>query len=121
MQPINSSLMASLSAGTKTAAAPAPDPASPAVSRPVVVQPNAAAAPAPTESELKQAIKAANAALKEISSDLEFAHDESTGKTLVRVYDTNTKEVIRQFPTEEMLAIAHAIDNFRGLLIQQKA
>ena len=120
MQPINSSLAASAQAGTRTTAAPAV-PADPAVLRPVVVRPNTADIPKPTESELKLAIKVANAALKEISSDLEFAHDDTTGKTLVRVFDTNTKEMIRQFPTEEMLAIAKAIDGFQGLLIQQKA
>lgn len=117
MQPINFSSIALQPAGTKTAPVPAA-PAVPAVPPAAAVRESA---PAPTESELKQAIKTANAALKEISSNLEFAHDESTGKTLVRVYDTSTKEVIRQFPTEEMLTIARAIDNFRGLLIQQKA
>lgn len=118
MQPINFSSIALQPAGTKTAPAPAPAPAAPAVSPPAAVRESA---PAPTEAELKQSIKTANAALKEISSNLEFAHDDSTGMTLVRVYDTTTKEVIRQFPTEEMVTIARAIDNFRGLLIQQKA
>jgi flagellar protein FlaG len=70
---------------------------------------------------IDEAISAANTALKSISSSLEFSKDSSTGKDLVRIIDTNSNEVIRQFPTEEMLAIARAIDNFKGLLIDQKA
>ena len=75
----------------------------------------------PTDSELKKAIEVSNSALKQIASSLEFTQDNSTGKALVRVYDRETKELIRQFPTEEMVAIAEAIDNFKGLLIHQKA
>ncbi len=70
---------------------------------------------------LGQAIVTANTALKSISSSLEFSKDTSTGKDLVRVIDTKSNEVIRQFPTEEMLSIARAINNFQGLLIDQKA
>lgn len=77
--------------------------------------------PPTTDSDLKQAIDVSNAALKQIASSLEFAQDKSTGKTLIRVYDRTTNELIRQFPTEEMLAIAKAVDNFKGLLIHQKA
>jgi flagellar protein FlaG len=75
----------------------------------------------PTDSELKKAIEVSNTALKQIASSLEFTQDNSTGKALVRVYDRDTKELIRQFPTEEMVAVAEAIDNFKGLLIHQKA
>lgn len=74
-----------------------------------------------SESEVNKAISTANTALKLIASNLEFSRDESTGKSLVRIIDTGTKEVIRQFPTTEMLSISKAIDNFKGLLIHQKA
>ena len=74
-----------------------------------------------SESEIKQSIKVANAALKSISSSLEFSQDASTGRSLVRIIDTSTNEVIRQFPTEEMLSISRAIDGFKGVLIHQKA
>ena len=75
----------------------------------------------PTDSELKKAIEVSNSALKQIASSLEFSQDKSTGKALIRVYDRGTHELIRQFPTEEMVSIAKAIDNFKGLLISQKA
>ena len=77
--------------------------------------------PSPTDSELQKVIAISNAALKQIASSLEFSQDKSTGKALIRVYDRGTNELIRQFPTEEMVSIAKAIDNFKGLLISQKA
>jgi flagellar protein FlaG len=39
----------------------------------------------------------------------------------VRVVDTETKQLIRQVPTEEMVAISHALDRMTGLLLAQKA
>jgi flagellar protein FlaG len=75
----------------------------------------------PDATQLKQAVDDANAALKNISSELEFTADPSTGKTVVRVIDRSTQQVIRQFPSEEMLAIARAIDRVQGILIHRKA
>jgi flagellar protein FlaG len=75
----------------------------------------------PTDVELQRVIEQSNSALKQIASSLEFSQDLSTGKTLIRVYDRTTSELIRQFPSEEMIAIAKGIDSFKGLLINQKA
>lgn len=110
MQPIDSRLMASPS-GPATQTATSSRPAAPPPAENVQ----------PSEFELEQAIATANTALKAVSSDLEFARDTSTGKTVVRVIDAGTQQVIRQFPSEEMLAIARALDRFQGLLLRQKA
>ena len=74
----------------------------------------------PSDSQINEAIKIANSALKAISSSLEFSQDSRTGKNVIRVIDTSSKEVIRQFPTEEMLSVARAINQFKGVLINQK-
>ena len=71
--------------------------------------------------QLEEAVKAANDFLKPINDGIQFSLDEDTGKTVVKVIDLATKDVIRQFPSEEMLAIAKAIDQMKGLLVQQKA
>ena len=81
----------------------------------------------PTESvavndaQLKSAIDAANEFVKPINSAVQFSMDKESGSTVVKVLDTMTKEVIRQIPSEEMLAIAKALNQFQGLLIKQKA
>lgn len=74
-----------------------------------------------TRTQVEEAAKAVNEFLKPINNMLQFQVDEDTGKTVVKVIDLATKDVIRQFPSEEMLTIAKAIDKMKGLLIQQKA
>ena len=76
---------------------------------------------APSPEQVKQAIEAANEALRAASANLEFAQDPSTGKTVVKIVDVTTRQVIRQFPSEEMLSIARALDRLQGLLLVEKA
>ena len=71
--------------------------------------------------ELEEAVKQVNDFLKPINNSIQFNLDDDTGKTIVKVIDLATKDVIRQFPSEEMLGIAKAIDKMKGLLVQQKA
>lgn len=68
----------------------------------------------------KRAAEQINKALKQFDSNIQFSVDENN-KTNVKVIDTQTKEVIRQMPSKEMLAIAEALDKFQGLLIRIKA
>ena len=70
---------------------------------------------------LKQATDQLNQAIKLMANNLQFTIDEETGIDVVKVVDTDTKEVIRQFPSEEILAIAKAIDQLQGLLVRDKA
>ena len=52
---------------------------------------------------------------------LQFAIDDTTDKPVVRVTDASTGELIRQFPSEEILAIARSLDKMKGLLLSQEA
>ena len=70
---------------------------------------------------LEEAVSAINAFLKPISNNLEFSVDEGSGKTVVKLVDTETNTVLRQYPTKEALAIARDIDKFQGLLINTEA
>jgi flagellar protein FlaG len=58
---------------------------------------------------LEQARKQANAALVQKGSELTFEFADDVDRVVVRLVDTRTREVIRQFPTEEMLQIARAL------------
>ena len=81
----------------------------------------ATSAPA-TADDVRQAAKQVNQALKgTASSDLQFSVEGENKQVVVRVVDSQTKEVIRQIPSEEMVAISKAMDNLSGLLVQQKA
>lgn len=54
-------------------------------------------------------------------SQISFSIDEESGMRIVKILDTQSKEVIRQFPSEEAVALALALDKIQGLLIKDKA
>ena len=56
-----------------------------------------------------------------INSNLEFSLDDDTGQMVVKIIDRATKEVIRQMPSEEMLAVAKTLDSIKGLFVRQTA
>lgn len=68
---------------------------------------------------LKEAMQKINQTMA--SSNLQFTVDEETGMNVVKVVDTETKEVIRQMPSEEVLVIAKVLDQLQGLLLRDKA
>lgn len=72
--------------------------------------------------ELKNAVAVINQAMRQSNHSLEFSVDTDTHQTVVRMVDTSTGELIRQFPSEATLAISRSIGQFqRGLLLTQKA
>ena len=75
-----------------------------------------------TSSQLQNATDNVNKVLKQSNKSLEFSVDTGTKKSIVKLIDTDTGDLIRQYPTEEMLAISNAIDQFQqGGLLKQKA
>jgi flagellar protein FlaG len=75
----------------------------------------------PTADELEKAVKDVKDFLSTSAQNLEFSVDNDTGQTIVKVIDRQTEEVLRQIPSEEMLQIAKALDQLRGVLVNQKA
>lgn len=72
--------------------------------------------------DLERAVAAVNQAMQQSGRNLEFSVDSDSQKTIVRVVDTRTGELIRQVPTETALEISRSIDQFqRGLLLNQTA
>jgi flagellar protein FlaG len=57
-----------------------------------------------------------------LAPELQFSVDQSSGRSIIRFTDRATNEVIRQFPSEEALALTKAMDQFqRGLIFNRKA
>jgi flagellar protein FlaG len=90
-------------------------PSLPAVSSP------AAAQGEPDSAQLAQAVASINQTLRALTPGLEFSVDQDSRRTVVRVVDQQTKELIRQMPTAETLEIAKALDRVQGLLISLRA
>ena len=99
--------------GSAETAAPVPRPA-PA---PVAAVPQSP----PSDAELQAAVTQINQVLKAHNNSLQFEIDRASGKTIVRVIDDDTHEVVRQFPSEEVLAIARAIPPISGALLKDTA
>jgi len=90
-------------------------------SQPAQKTDNQATPSSATSEQVKDAVKSMNDFVHSINSSLNFSVDKDSGETVVKVMDVDTKEVIKQIPSEEMLAIAKAVDKLKGLLVQQKA
>lgn len=79
----------------------------------------------PSAAEVREAARKAQEVLQSKSNSLVFSLDKDSGKTVVKVVDSATDEVIRQFPSEEMLALAKSLEEFQGLkrgdLLKEKA
>lgn len=71
--------------------------------------------------ELNTVIKSVNDIIKPFNNSLQFNIDQDSGRTVVKIMDSTTQEVIKQIPSEEMLALAKALDQLKGLLVTQKA
>lgn len=80
----------------------------------------------PPPERVAQAIKQVNDDFIQKGQNLyaSYERDKATGINVVKVMDKNTREVVRQFPAEEIIAIAEAIDRYqegRGRLIHVSA
>jgi flagellar protein FlaG len=58
---------------------------------------------------LDAAVQAFSEYLRQSKSDLVFQTDASSGKTYFKIVDSKTQEVIRQVPSEEILAMARKL------------
>ena len=85
-----------------------------------ILEPCRPAAP-PTPEQLNQAVKQIQDVIKQTAQSLQFSIDKDSGMTVVKVVDTESKKVIRQIPSEEVMAIAKALDKLQGLLVKQQA
>ena len=77
----------------------------------------------PSDSELsvEDAIKRLSDFVSPSQSSLSFSVDDVSGRQVVTIVDSQSNEVIRQFPSKEAIAIARALDKLQGLLIRDKA
>jgi flagellar protein FlaG len=81
--------------------------------------PTAAGAPggAVDPEQLQKLLGEIRAEVQNVQRALQFSVDEESGATIVRIIDSQTKEVIRQIPTEEVLSIASRLRAAAGGLL----
>ncbi len=71
--------------------------------------------------DMKSALTQANQMLQQqASTSLQFQVDPSSKQTVVQMIDVNSKEVIKQFPSEEFLRMASVVDTLQKQLVNEK-
>ena len=98
-------------------AAPAHEPQTAMPRLPAAPVAPAAYVPEVAQIHLDDAIARTNASMRSVATNLQFEKDSSSGKTVVRVIDSETQQVLRQMPSEEMLAMSKALDRLQGLMV----
>jgi len=93
----------------------------PALPRVAVPAPEPAPAAKPAREKVKEAVEEIQRNISSSNTDLQFSVDSATGRTIVSVVDAETKEIVRQIPTEEVMKLARALDRMQGLLFKGKA
>ncbi len=69
----------------------------------------------------EEAIQELKNTLEEIKHNrLEFSVHEDTGRTVVKIIDQDTGEVIKQLPPEELLDLAEKLKEMSGVLFDKK-
>lgn len=83
------------------------------------VPPKAEKDEATRSGNLAQAVNDINGHIQNLQRDLQFSIDDDSGQTVIKVIDSESKEVIRQIPPEEVLAMADRMaDMHEGLILQ---
>jgi flagellar protein FlaG len=99
--------------------APPPSDAAPVESKQIAVK---LVTEQPSTPKLQNVVDSINNSLRQANKNLEFSVDPDTKKSVIRLVDTETGEMIRQFPSADAIKISIAIDRIQqGLLLKQKA
>ena len=78
---------------------------------------------------IERVVSELEAYVQNAQRNLDFHVDDKTGRVVVKVVDATNDSVIRQIPSEEMIAISHRLQEFmdenqidmRGMLLEIKA
>lgn len=61
-----------------------------------------------------------NSYMQNLNRSLKFSVDDQSGETVIRVIDSETDELIRQIPAEELLVVRSSLEEYRGMLLEMK-
>jgi flagellar protein FlaG len=77
---------------------------------------NLPAAPSVPVVDVREAVERLNELLGNKQRNLRFQVDEGSGRTVITVINAATKEVVRQIPSAELLAIARKLEALGSLI-----
>ncbi len=72
-----------------------------------------------TTKEVEEVLEAFQDLSETIQTKLSFTVDDSNNEIVVKVYDKESNKLIRQFPSEEMLALQDKMTDLAGFLFSE--
>jgi flagellar protein FlaG len=76
---------------------------------------------APSQEELKKLVSTMQAKVAQTASDLQFSIDKESGKSVVKVTERASNQVIWQFPSEQALQVTKELDRYLGAFLNRTA
>lgn len=70
---------------------------------------------------LKTAVQEIEKFVQSVKRNLEFSIDETSGKVIVKVIASDSGEIVRQIPSEEVLKLANSLNDASSLLFRAEA
>ncbi len=87
----------------------------------MVLDPTQPIKSAVSHASLEAAVKSINDFVSPMTRNVEFSLHKDSGRTIVKVVNSETQKVLRQIPDEEVLQISKTLDKLQDLLIKQTA
>ena len=70
---------------------------------------------------LESAVSKISDFVQNFQRDLQFSVDQDSGRTVIKVVDSQTEQVIRQIPSEETLRMVEQLDSPESLMFSEQA
>ncbi|GHF80284.1 flagellar protein FlaG [Thalassotalea marina] len=65
------------------------------------------------QEELEKAVETVSDFMSMYNRNVNFSLDEKSDKTIIKVFDADSKELIKQFPSEDLIKVAQKINGLR--------
>ena len=78
-------------------------------------------APTPTREQVEQAAARIQEVLRGTTSRMEIDIDPDLHKAVIKIFNGESGETIRQIPSQELLDLAKHLDGPKGLLVRERA
>jgi len=88
---------------------------------PRVIESGPGAQEASATGDVQTLVSKANDLVKSMNVGIEFSVDPESRNKIIRVVDAETRSILRQFPSEEMLTLSRAIEKMQAALVKQTA
>jgi flagellar protein FlaG len=73
------------------------------------------------EQAVRESVEELNDFIRPYVTSLQFSIDKDLDRIVVKIMDGETKEVIKQIPSEDVLTLTKALGKIAGLLVKQEA